>query len=154
MDYHSTAEAVTLYGHAACGQCKVSILALTKAGIAFQYRDTRLDPSAQKHVEDLGYTSVPVTEANGEHWHGFRPDRIKALAAATSVSSLQGLSDDPDAVMQLAVSRGYSEDLTDGERDDLLDEASWVLAEQTDHAAGVQPGAALTGLLQGTQQAS
>ena len=33
-------------------------------------------------VMALGYVQAPVVEANGEHWSGFRPDRIKGLAAA------------------------------------------------------------------------
>ena len=28
----------------------------------------------------LGYLQAPVVVAGGEHWSGFRPDRIKALA--------------------------------------------------------------------------
>lgn len=30
----------------------------------------------------LGYLQAPVVVAGSEHWSGFRPDRIKALAGA------------------------------------------------------------------------
>lgn len=29
----------------------------------------------------LGYLQAPVVVAGNDHWSGFRPDRIKALAA-------------------------------------------------------------------------
>ena len=90
MEENPTANVVTLYGHEACPQCKVSILALNAAGITFQYRNVRQDPAAKDYIEKLGYSSVPVTEANGDHWYGFLPDRIKALATSTKSPALQG----------------------------------------------------------------
>jgi glutaredoxin-like protein NrdH len=30
----------------------------------------------------LGYLQAPVVVAENDHWSGFRPDRIKALAGA------------------------------------------------------------------------
>lgn len=92
MEEDPTANVVTLYGHEACPQCKVSILALNAAGVSFQYRNVRQDPAARDYIENLGYSSVPVTEANGEHWYGFRPDRIKALANSSPTPALQGSS--------------------------------------------------------------
>ncbi|MCB0934719.1 MAG: NrdH-redoxin, partial [Mycobacterium sp.] len=35
---------------------------------------------ARDYVMALGYLQAPVVVADGEHWSGFRPDRIKALA--------------------------------------------------------------------------
>jgi glutaredoxin-like protein NrdH len=29
----------------------------------------------------LGYLQAPVVEVNGEHWSGFRPERIQSLVA-------------------------------------------------------------------------
>ena len=31
-------------------------------------------------VTELGYRQVPVVEAGGDHWSGFRPDMIARLA--------------------------------------------------------------------------
>lgn len=90
MEEEPTANVVTLYGHEACPQCKVSILALNAAGVSFQYRNVKQDPAARDYIENLGYSSVPVMEANGEHWYGFHPDRIKALATTSPSPALQG----------------------------------------------------------------
>ncbi|HAZ98329.1 MAG TPA: NrdH-redoxin, partial [Halomonas sp.] len=35
---------------------------------------------AQAEVEALGYRQLPVVVVGEEHWSGFRPDRIQALA--------------------------------------------------------------------------
>ena len=37
---------------------------------------------ARDYVMALGYLQAPVVVAGNEHWSGFRPDRIKALAGA------------------------------------------------------------------------
>ena len=63
-------------------QCKATEKALTKAGLEFTTVDISLDNEARDYVMALGYVQAPVVEANGEHWSGFRPDRIKGLAAA------------------------------------------------------------------------
>ena len=35
----------------------------------------------------LGHLQAPVVVAGGEHWSGFRPDRIKALAGVAAASA-------------------------------------------------------------------
>jgi glutaredoxin-like protein NrdH len=35
----------------------------------------------------LGYLQAPVVVAGGEHWSGFRPDRIKALGSGADESA-------------------------------------------------------------------
>ncbi len=37
-------------------------------------------------VRGLGYLQAPVVIAGDEHWSGFRPDQINALAAKVSAS--------------------------------------------------------------------
>jgi glutaredoxin-like protein NrdH len=44
--------------------------------------DISLDSEARDYVMALGYLQAPVVVAGNEHWSGFRPDRIKALAGA------------------------------------------------------------------------
>lgn len=63
-------------------------------------------------------------------------------------------NEDPDQIMQLAISRGYSEDLSNGEREDILDEANWILSEQDPSTADRQRDETTEGLLQQTQRAS
>jgi glutaredoxin-like protein NrdH len=44
--------------------------------------DITLDPEARDYVMALGYLQAPVVVTESDHWSGFRPDRIKALAGA------------------------------------------------------------------------
>lgn len=73
MDTH-----FTVYTKPACVQCTATKKALDKAGIAYELVDITEDASARDFVMSLGYTSAPVVVAGGQHWSGFRPDRIKA----------------------------------------------------------------------------
>ena len=51
-------------------------------GIAYQTVDISVDAEARSYVMALGYLQAPVVVAGNDHWSGFRPDRIKTLAAA------------------------------------------------------------------------
>ena len=73
---------VTVYTKPACVQCTATKKALDKAGIlGYRPVDITEDPDARDFVMSLGYTSAPVVVAGGEHWSGFRPDRIKAVVS-------------------------------------------------------------------------
>lgn len=74
--------AVTVYTKPACVQCKTTYRALEKAGIPFDTVDVSTDEDARDYVMALGYLQMPVVVTEGEHWSGFRPERIKALQAA------------------------------------------------------------------------
>lgn len=73
---------VTVYTKPACVQCSATSKALDKQGIAYQKVDISLDSEARDYVMALGYLQTPVVVAGNDHWSGFRPDRIKALAGA------------------------------------------------------------------------
>lgn len=73
---------ITVYSKPACMQCKATEKALKKAGLEFTTVDISVDEEARDYVMALGYVQAPVVEANGEHWSGFRPERIKGLLAA------------------------------------------------------------------------
>ena len=75
---------VTVYTKPACVQCNATYKALDKQGIAYEKVDISLDSEARDYVMALGYVQAPVVEANGEHWSGFRPDRIKGLASVAA----------------------------------------------------------------------
>lgn len=79
---------VTVYTKPACVQCNATYRALDKKGIAYQSVDLSHDPAALERVRSLGYMQAPVVVTEQEHWSGFRPDKIEALAqsAATSVA--------------------------------------------------------------------
>lgn len=72
--------AITLYTKPACMQCNATKKALDRAGLDYEQVDVSTDDEAHDYVLALGYLQAPVVEANGEHWSGFRPERIKALA--------------------------------------------------------------------------
>ena len=71
---------VTVYTKPACSQCNATYRALDKAGIEYSVVDISQDPEARDYVMALGYLQAPVVVAGEDHWSGFRPDRIKALA--------------------------------------------------------------------------
>ena len=71
---------ITVYTKPACVQCNATYRALDKAGIESSVVDISQDPEARDYVMALGYLQAPVVVAGEDHWSGFRPDRIKALA--------------------------------------------------------------------------
>lgn len=73
--------AITVYTKPACVQCKATYKALDKRGIEYNLVDITEVPEARDYVMSLGYLQAPVVVAGDEHWSGFRPDRIKALAS-------------------------------------------------------------------------
>ena len=73
---------VTVYTKPSCVQCNATKRALAKAGLAYREVDLTQDAEALETVKAMGYQSAPVVFAEGDHWSGFRPDKIKALTAA------------------------------------------------------------------------
>jgi len=73
---------ITVYTKPACVQCNATYKALEQQGVAFEKVDITLDAQARDYVMALGYLQAPVVVAGTEHWSGFRPDRIKALAGS------------------------------------------------------------------------
>ncbi|OBA59413.1 NrdH-redoxin [Mycobacterium sp. 1100029.7] len=73
---------ITVYTKPACVQCTATYKALDKQGITYDTVDISLDSEARDYVMALGYLQAPVVVSENEHWSGFRPDRIKALASS------------------------------------------------------------------------
>lgn len=78
---------ITVYTKPACVQCNATYRALNQYGIPYSVIDITEDDAARNYVMALGYISAPVVVAGAEHWSGFRPDRIKALAATAAAAS-------------------------------------------------------------------
>jgi len=78
---------ITVYTKPACVQCNATYKALDKQGISYDVVDISLDREARDYVMALGYLQAPVVVAGQDHWSGFRPDRIKALANRAILSS-------------------------------------------------------------------
>lgn len=75
-------DAITVYTKPACVQCNAVIKNLDKLKLRYTKVDVTTDPEARDYVMSLGYLSAPVVVAGPDsHFSGFRPDRIKALAA-------------------------------------------------------------------------
>ena len=77
---------ITVYTKPACVQCNATYKALDKQGVAYDVVDITANADARDYVMALGYLQAPVVVAGNDHWSGFRPDRIKALAHATAAA--------------------------------------------------------------------
>ncbi|MCA1408297.1 glutaredoxin-like protein NrdH [Ensifer sp. IC3342] len=71
---------ITVYSKPACVQCTATTRALDRQGIDYTVVDVSEDMQACALVHELGYRQVPVVIAGEQHWAGFRPDMISALA--------------------------------------------------------------------------
>lgn len=79
---------VTVYTKPACVQCNATYRALDKKGIAYQSVDVTQDPEALERLKAMGYMQAPVVVTDADHWSGFRPDKIAAIAEASSAASV------------------------------------------------------------------
>lgn len=73
---------ITVYTKPACGQCMATKRKLDKLGLDYRLVDLTKDEEARDHVVNtLGYATAPVVEIDGDdHWGGYRPDDLEALA--------------------------------------------------------------------------
>ncbi|WP_053387018.1 glutaredoxin domain-containing protein [Leucobacter japonicus] len=69
---------VTVYEKDHCQQCVMTKRKLTDVGVEFETASI-LDPVNLELVKGLGHMAAPVVVAGGEHWSGFRPDKIQEL---------------------------------------------------------------------------
>ena len=67
--------AITVYSKPACMQCTYDVI------------DISMDDEARDYVMALGYLQAPVVVAEGQHWSGFRPERLSALAETMATAS-------------------------------------------------------------------
>ncbi|XCB29076.1 glutaredoxin-like protein NrdH [Arcanobacterium hippocoleae] len=75
---------ITVYTKPNCVQCNATKRALKKNNLEFAEVDLTQDEAALATVKALGYQQAPVIFADGDHWAGFRPDKIKALVKSTA----------------------------------------------------------------------
>ena len=83
---------ITVYSNPMCVQCDATYRALDKQGLDYRKVDVTQDAEALELIKGLGYQQAPVVIAGDDHWSGYRPDRIKAAAAAaaTELRVVQG----------------------------------------------------------------
>jgi glutaredoxin-like protein NrdH len=77
---HTPVPGVTVYTKPGCVQCRATLRALQRTGLAFVTVDITTDPQARDFILSLGYLRAPVVVAGSLHWSDFRPDRIADLA--------------------------------------------------------------------------
>ena len=69
-----------------CVQCRLTKQVMDAVGVAYadiDLTDPRYAAARGYVTEELGYSSAPVVVVDDhDHWAGFRPDRIKQLAAS------------------------------------------------------------------------
>ncbi|MCD6008545.1 MAG: glutaredoxin-like protein NrdH [Pseudomonadota bacterium] len=71
---------IKIYSKPDCMQCHATYRALDKQGLDYTVVDLTEDQGAVETVQSLGYRQLPVVVAAGEHWSGFRPEKIRSLA--------------------------------------------------------------------------
>ncbi|WP_075893037.1 MULTISPECIES: glutaredoxin-like protein NrdH [Actinomyces] len=81
--------AITVYSKPMCVQCDATYRALDKQGLDYRSVDVTQDVEALEYIKGLGYQQAPVVIAGEDHWSGYRPDRIKAAAAALEGTGLR-----------------------------------------------------------------
>lgn len=73
---------IAVFTEPACVQCGAVFRALDKRGLPYRQIDISADPVAREYVMALGYLQAPVVDAGPDsHFSGFRPDRLRRLAA-------------------------------------------------------------------------
>jgi glutaredoxin-like protein NrdH len=72
---------ITVYSRPACVQCDATYRMLDRLGLDYTTVDVEQDAGALAYVRSLGYLAAPVVVAGDQHWSGYRPDELKALAA-------------------------------------------------------------------------
>ena len=75
---------VTIYTQDPCQPCRMTKKEFVKNGIDFKEVSIAQNPEARDAVLALGYMQAPVIVTENGHWGGFRPDKIKELAAASA----------------------------------------------------------------------
>lgn len=71
---------ITVYTKPASVQSNALLRALDRARLNYTVVDISQNPAARDYVMALGYLHAPVVVAGEDHWSGFRPDRINAIA--------------------------------------------------------------------------
>jgi glutaredoxin-like protein NrdH len=72
---------VTVYTLPNCVQCDQTKRHLDKGQVEYTTVDLSTDKEAYDMVVGLGYQSAPVVVTAGEHWSGFRLEKLKNLVS-------------------------------------------------------------------------
>lgn len=104
---NSTVGQVTVYTKPDCVQCDSTKRRLREREIPFVEIDLSENEEALDRLRGAGWMRAPVVEtADGEMWSGFRPDRIRKLAAQGQVQKLSESRRDPSHTLGLGPADG------------------------------------------------
>lgn len=70
-----------LYSTPSCQQCNATKRYLEDHHVDYHVVDLSTDENSMNYVKSLGYSAAPVVVTEDDHWSGFRPDKLSALAA-------------------------------------------------------------------------
>lgn len=73
---------VTVYSKPSCVQCTATYRKLDENGVEYKVVDIMQNPDAFEYVKSLGHLQAPVVVSGEEHWSGFDPNKLDALANA------------------------------------------------------------------------
>jgi len=65
-----------------CYGCTFTKRKLDELGLDYEAIDVTENEEAMARVTELGYMQLPVVVAGDQHWSGYSPDRLEALAGA------------------------------------------------------------------------
>ena len=72
---------ITVYSLPACVQCDSTKRLLKRNGVEFEEIDLSQSPEAMERIRSFGYSQAPVVEADGQHWSGFRLERLNQIVS-------------------------------------------------------------------------
>lgn len=78
--------AITVYSKPSCPQCDATKRQLAALGVSFDVVDVTQDLQAAELLRTAGFMQVPVVLSDNDIWSGYRPDKIKRLAATAAVA--------------------------------------------------------------------
>jgi glutaredoxin-like protein NrdH len=80
---------ITIYSTDNCQQCRATKRTLESKGINYIEHNVTHDEQAAEVAKGYGYQQAPVVIVDfnvegmeGDHWSGFRPDKLAELAAS------------------------------------------------------------------------
>lgn len=74
---------IKVYTNDNCQPCRMTKNLLTRLSIPYEEISARKTQGVISYLYDLGFSHFPVVMTETDSWSGYRPDKIKALAAQT-----------------------------------------------------------------------
>jgi glutaredoxin-like protein NrdH len=82
-------QSLTVFTLPECVQSTMTKRALDDAGLEYVVVDLATNEEAISTVQHLGYTATPIVIVGDASWSGFRPDKIRAVAAARATEQYE-----------------------------------------------------------------